>query len=199
MGSDPLAAAGPPGDRQSYCRISVSHPLHRAYHDSEYGFPAVDEAVLFERLALEIQQAGLSWLTVLKKREALRRAFDGFQVEAVARYGPDEHARLMANDEIIRNRRKIQAIVANARQLLLLRERDGGFAAWLDAQHPLPLDAWVRRFRANFRFVGPEIVREFLVSLGYLPGAHEADCPVYAHIALLNPPWRRTAAVQPEP
>ena len=98
----------------SYCDFAPSHPLHGPYHDSEYGFPRRDEAVLFERLVLEINQAGLSWETILKKRDGFRRAYDGFDVDAVAAYGPGDRERLLADPGIIRNRLKVDAAIHNA-------------------------------------------------------------------------------------
>ncbi len=173
----------------AYCRAAPGHPLHGPYHDSEYGFPAGDEAVLFERLALEINQAGLSWLTVLRKREAFRSAFAGFAVDRVAAFGDDDVARLMGDSGIIRNRLKIAAVIDNARKVQELRAQYGSFDTWLRAHHPRPLPEWTRLFRRTFRFTGGEIVGEFLMSVGYLPGAHEPDCPVYARIGALRPPW----------
>lgn len=173
----------------SYCREAGANPWHQAYHDLEYGWPQQDEAVLCERLSLEIMQAGLSWLTVLKKREALAAAFDGFEVDTVAAYGETERARLLADAGIIRNRRKIDAIIENARRLRAMREEGTTFHEWLLAHHPLTLEEWLPLFRRTFKFTGPEIVNEFLLSLGYLPGAHAADCPAYAEIEALDPPW----------
>ncbi len=177
-----------------YCAIAPGHPLHGPYHDTEYGFPARDEAVLFERLALEINQAGLSWLTVLKKRAAFRAAFAEFDVDRVAEFGGEDIARLIADAGIVRNRQKIEAVIANARKIRELRASHGSFGAWLDAHHPRPLADWTRLFRQNFRFTGGLIVHEFLMSLGYLPGAHDEDCPVQARILALAPPWSRTPA-----
>ncbi len=148
----------------------------------EYGFPVTDERVLFERLALEIMQAGLSWEIVLKKRTALNRAFDGFAVDKVAAYGAAEVARLLADAGIVRNRLKIAAIIHNAGVLLELRRTHEGFAGWLAAHHPRPKADWVKLFRQTFKFTGGEIVGEFLMSIGLLPGAHREDCPVYAAI-----------------
>ncbi len=173
----------------SYCDAAPGHPFHGPYHENEYGFPVRDDAVLFERLVLEINQAGLSWLTVLKKRTAFRAAFDGSAIDAVAAYGEAERARLLADASIIRNRRKIDAVIENARRLIEIRERHGSFAAWLDAHHPRRKDAWVKLFRDTFLFTGGEIVGEFLISTGYLPGAHLESCPVYARIARQRPPW----------
>ena len=173
----------------SYCDIAPGHPVHGPYHDHEYGFPQRDEAVLFERLLLEINQAGLSWETILRKREGFRRAYDGFDVDAVAGYGEEDVARLLADPAIIRNRLKVAAAIHNAGVVRGLRASHGGFAAWLDAHargedgRPRSREAWVKLFRDTFRFTGGEITGEFLMSLGYLPGAHRADCPVMAKIA----------------
>ena len=175
----------------AYCLAATGHPLHGPYHDLEYGFPAADETVLFERLTLEINQAGLSWLTVLRKRAAFRAAFAEFSVDRVAAFDDDDIARLMADTGIVRNRQKIEATIANARRIQELRRSHGSFERWLAAHHPRPPDEWTRLFRQNFRFTGGLIVGEFLMSLGYLPGAHEPDCPVYARILALAPPWSR--------
>lgn len=174
-----------------YCDVAPGHPVHGPYHDHEYGFPTSDDRVLFERLCLEIMQAGLSWLIVLKKRPALAAAFDGFDVDLVAAYGPDQVQRLLADAGIIRNRRKIEAIIENARRWRDLRDRHGSLAAWLAAHHPRDKTAWVKLFRQTFVFMGGEVVGEFLMSIGYLPGAHRADCPVFARIAQAAPPWGR--------
>ncbi len=147
--------------------------------------------MLFERLVLEISQAGLSWLTILKKRAAFDAAYDGFDVETVAAYGDAERARLLADSGIIRNRLKVNAAIENARRLLALRASHGGFAAWLDVHHPRAKADWVKLFKQTFVFTGGEITGEFLMSLGYLPGAHAEDCPVFARIAKLAPPWMR--------
>jgi DNA-3-methyladenine glycosylase I len=175
----------------AYCRAAPGHPLHGPYHDHEYGFPAADQSVLFERLVLEINQAGLSWLTVLQKREAFRAAFAGFDVDRVAAFGDADTERLLGDAAIVRNRQKIAAVIANARRIQELRASHGSFHHWLAAHHPRPLDQWTRLFRQNFRFTGGLIVGEFLMSLGYLSGAHQPDCPVYPRILELAPPWAR--------
>ncbi|WFC42759.1 DNA-3-methyladenine glycosylase I [Pseudoxanthomonas sp. SE1] len=172
-----------------YCDIAPGHPLHGPYHDREYGFPQRDEAVLFERLLLEINQAGLSWETMLKKREGFRTAYSGFEVDKVARYGDKDRARLLADPGIIRNRLKVEAAIHNAQVIRQLRTTHGGFAAWLDAHHPLPKADWIRLFKKTFRFTGGEITNEFLMSLGYLPGAHREDCPAFHRASKQRPPW----------
>lgn len=178
----------------AYCRAAPAHPVHALYHDTEYGFPASADSVLFERLVLEINQAGLSWLTILNKRAAFRAAFAEFDVDRVAAFGPPDIDRLLADRGIVRNRLKIEAAAENARRIQALRQSHGSFANWLEAHHPRAPDAWVGLFRRTFRFTGGLIVGEFLMSLGYLPGAHEPDCPVFSRILGLSPPWARAGA-----
>ncbi len=175
----------------SYCDVARTDPIHGPYHDTEYGFPLRSDAALLERLSLEINQAGLSWTTILRKQANFQAAFDGFDPEKVAAYGETDVARLLADAGIIRNRLKVHAVIENARRVLELRSDYGSFAGWLDAHHPRSLEEWVKLFKRTFRFTGGEIVREFLVSTGYLPGAHDPDCPTYAEIAALNPPWMK--------
>ncbi|HEX9984871.1 MAG TPA: DNA-3-methyladenine glycosylase I [Thermoanaerobaculia bacterium] len=175
----------------TYCEAAPGHPFHGPYHEREYGFPIRDDDRLFERLVLEINQAGLSWLTILKKREAFREGFDDFALDRVARYGDRQRARLMANPGIIRNGLKVDAAIENAKRILALRESHGSFSKWLDAQHPLPKDAWVKLFKKTFRFTGGEITGEFLMSTGYLPGAHVESCPVYPRVLKAKPAWAR--------
>ena len=165
--------------------------MHGVYHDAEYGFPAIDEKVLFERLILEINQAGLSWATILRKRAAFRAAFADFEVDRVAAFAPADTERLLADSGIIRNRLKIEATIENARRIQGLRQSHGSFAGWLDAHHPRSPEEWTRLFRRTFRFTGGQIVNEFLMSIGYLPGAHAPDCPAFARILELSPPWAR--------
>ena len=175
----------------TYCAIAPTHEFHGPYHNDEYGFPSRDDKVLFERLVLEINQAGLSWLTILKKRPAFTAAFDGFEIDKVAAYGAGDVKRLLADAGIIRNRLKVEAAIENARRLQAIRAEHGSFAVWLDKHHPLTKEEWVKLFKQTFKFTGGEIVNEFLMSLGYLPGAHEKTCPVYKKIARLDPPWAR--------
>lgn len=179
----------------SYCEYISAHPedaYNKPYHDTEYGFPLEDDNRLFERLVFEINQAGLSWLTILKKADNFRRAYDGFEIARVAAYGPDDRARLLVDPGIIRNRLKVGAAIENARRILELEQEYGSFKGWLDAHHPLPLEAWTRLFKRTFVFTGGEIVREFLVSTGYLPGAHAPACPIYPRVLSLSPAWFQT-------
>jgi len=165
-----------------YCLIAPGHPVHAHYHDHEYGFPQRGERELFERLLLEINQAGLSWELMLKKREGFRRAYADFDVDAVAAFGQDDVERLLADPAIVRNRLKVNAAIHNAQVIQQLRASHGSFAQWLDAHHPRTKAEWVKLFKKTFRFTGGEITGEFLMSLGYLPGAHSPDCPVYARL-----------------
>lgn len=172
-----------------YCESAPGHPFHGSYHDCEYGFPVFEDNALFERLVLEINQAGLSWLTILKKRDGFRCAYDNFDIATVAQYGEADRQRLLTDARIIRNRLKVDAAIANAQQLLTIQQDNGSFSDWLDAHHPRSKTEWVKLFKQHFRFVGGEIVGEFLMSTGYLPGAHLQSCPIYKTIAALNPPW----------
>jgi DNA-3-methyladenine glycosylase I len=175
----------------TYCDVAPGHEWHGPYHDREYGFPLQGDTELFERLILEINQAGLSWLTILKKRDAFRKAYSGFDPAKVAKYGAREVTRLLNDAGIIRNRLKIEAAIANARVILALRKSHGGFEHWLTAHHPLSKAEWVKLFKQTFRFTGGEIVGEFLMSTGYLPGAHVERCPVYSRVLKHKPMWSR--------
>ncbi|MDF1849604.1 MAG: DNA-3-methyladenine glycosylase I [Verrucomicrobiales bacterium] len=173
----------------SYCDIAPGHPFHGPYHDKAYGFPVLGDRPLFERLILEINQAGLSWLTILKKQENFREAYDQFDIEAVANYGEAERSRLLSDAGIIRNRLKVDAAIHNAQTILALQESHGSFANWLQTHHPLSKSDWVKLFKKTFKFTGGEITGEFLMSIGYLPGAHRPDCPVFEEIRKQNPLW----------
>lgn len=173
----------------SYCDFAIGNEIHGPYHDHFHGFPTDNESELFERLLLEINQAGLSWDLMLKKREGLRAAYSGFAVDRVAAYGEGDRIRLLADSRIIRNKLKINAAIVNAGVIQGFRDSHGGFAAWLRANHPMRKADWVRLFKKTFTFTGGEITGEFLMSIGFLPFSHKEDCHVFKEIALLNPPW----------
>ncbi len=178
----------------TYCEYCNSHPedtFNKNYHDTQYGFPLKEDNELFERLVLEINQAGLSWITILKKAENFRKAYDGFKIEKIAKYSEKDRARLLADAGIIRNRLKVNAAIVNAQKILELKKEFGSFKGWLDAHHPLTKDEWTKLFKKTFVFTGGEIVNEFLMSTGYLAGAHEAECHVYRKVASLRPAWMR--------
>lgn len=178
----------------SYCKYTSELPpenVHRIYHDTQYGFPIENDNALFGRLILEINQAGLSWNTILNKQENFFKAYDAFNIEVIANYGEGERARLLSDAGIIRNRLKVNAAIHNAQRIMELQQEFGSFQNWLDHHHPLEKDAWVKLFRKNFKFVGGEIVNEFLMSSGYLKGAHDSSCPIYEKILETNPMWNR--------
>jgi DNA-3-methyladenine glycosylase I len=174
-----------------YCNLHPEDTFNRIYHDTQYGFPLTDDNLLFERLVLEINQAGLSWITILKKAGNFRRAYHLFDIDTIAAYGEADRARLLSDPGIIRNRLKVNAAIENARRIQALRGEFGSFKGWLDAHHPLSKDEWTKLFKKTFVFTGGEIVNEFLMSTGYLPGAHGEDCPVYTFVLQQNPPWNR--------
>ena len=180
----------------SYCKyISTLKPgeqtVHRVYHDKYYGFPIHDDNELFCRLILEINQAGLSWTTILNKQESFRKAYHNFEIKKVAAYKEKDFKRLMNDAGIIRNRLKINAAIENAKTLLQLQKDFSSFKNWLDHHHPKTKDEWTMLFKKTFRFTGGEIVNEFLMSTGYLPNAHEESCPVYKKILKAKPAWNK--------
>jgi DNA-3-methyladenine glycosylase I len=176
----------------TYCDYCSAHPedtYNRTYHDTQYGFPLENDNLLFERLILEINQAGLSWITILKKADNFRQAYNEFDIDKVAAYSEVDRARLLGDAGIIRNRLKINAAIENARRIHRLQQEHNSFKAWLDANHPLSLDGWLKQFKKELLFTGGEIVNEFLMSTGYLPGAHIPSCPIYAKILEKKPAW----------
>lgn len=176
----------------SYCdavRQGVIHEIHYHYHDYEYGFPIEDDNELFARLMLEANQAGLSWETILKKKDGFMLAYDGFDIGKVARYTELDRQRLMSDARIIRNKLKINAAIYNANAIMAIQKEFGSFKNWLDINHPLSKDSWVKLFKKHFKFTGGEVTNEFLMSTGYLKGAHIESCPIYSKISKLNPKW----------
>jgi DNA-3-methyladenine glycosylase I len=167
----------------------VKRDLHRNYHDNHYGFPLHDDNELFGRLLLEINQAGLNWEIILKKEPAFRKAFSGYDIHMVAAYKEKDRERLLNDAGIIRNRLKIDAAIENAKVILELQKEVGSFNKWLEHHHPLTLAEWVKLFKKTFRFTGGEIVNEFMMSIGYLPGTHNESCPAYKRILKLKPMW----------
>lgn len=179
-------------DFKSYCSHVATLPaedLNILYHDKAYGFPITDDAELFGRLILEINQAGLSWNTILKKASAFKTAFHDYDIARIALYSDFDRKRLLEDADIVRNRMKIDAVIMNAGTVMTLQKTFGSFKAWLDHNHPQPLETWIRLFKINFKFTGAEIVNEFLMSVGYLEGAHKPDCPIYKTILELKPAW----------
>ena len=178
----------------TYCDYCITHPedtFNKNYHDTQYGFPLDDDNELFERLILEINQAGLSWITILRKADNFRKAYSKFNIAKIAKYTEEDRARLLADAGIIRNRLKVNAAIVNAQKVLELKKEFGSFKSWLDGHHPLTKDEWTKLFKKTFIFTGGEIVNEFLMSTGYLPGAHQKDCPIYKTVAAQKPTWMK--------
>ena len=168
-------------------------PLYERYHDEEWGLPVLDERGLYERLTLEAFQSGLSWRTILNKRDAFRRAFAGFDPDAVARFGDADVERLLGDAAIVRNRAKIEAALANARATVALRKSDEPLGELIRSHAPAPSDAaqsWTEvpsttpetvalareLKRRGFRFVGPTTLYALMQACG-LVNDHLADCP----------------------
>jgi len=173
-----------------FCETLDKDNVHKVYHDTAYGFPIEDDNELFERLVLEINQAGLSWTTILNKQQNFIKAYDRFNIKKVASYGEKERERLLNDPGIIRNRLKVDAAIHNAKIILGLQKEYGSFKSWLDKNHPLTKEEWTKLFKKTFKFTGGEIVNEFLMSTGYLPKAHIEECPVYKKIMKLKPAWK---------
>lgn len=157
---------------------SERRELHQHYHDTRYGFPIDDDNELFGRMLMEINQAGLSWELILKKEANFRKAYADFNINKVAAFDDTDRNRLLNDSGIIRNRLKIKAAIENAIRIQEIQQEYGSFSAWLAHHHPMNPSEWVKLFKKTFKFTGGEIVGEFLMSIGYLPGAHDADCPI---------------------
>jgi len=178
----------------SYCSAieymnEEKRSIHKPYHDLQYGFPIHDDDELFCRLVLEINQAGLSWETILKKEKTFRKAYSNFNIKKVAAYTEKDRERLMADPGIIRNRLKINAAIENAKTIIQLQKEFGSFEKWLEHHHPKTKEEWVKLFKKTFRFTGGEIVNEFLMSAGYLPGAHDTNCAIHKKVLKEKPMW----------
>lgn len=178
----------------SYCNYipmmkEPSRTLHQSYHDYHYGFPIHDDNELFGRLIMEINQAGLSWETILKKEENFRKAYDNFNIKKIAGYTTEDRERLLNDAGIIRNKLKVNAAIENAKTILHLQDEFGSFEKWLEHHHPKTKEEWVKVFKKTFKFTGGEIVNEFLMSIGYLKGAHSENCNVYQQILNTSPMW----------
>ncbi|MGE5117666.1 MAG: DNA-3-methyladenine glycosylase I [Betaproteobacteria bacterium] len=201
-----------PDDGRPRCAWCAATPAYRAYHDDEWGFPVTDDRRLFEKLCLEGFQAGLSWLTILNKREAFRAAFAGFDAERVARFDGRDVERLLGDAGIVRHRGKIESAIGNARRLLALREEFGSLAAYAWRFEPAPAMRPKRLTLASLRalttspesqamsrdlkrrgwtFVGPTTVYAFMQAMGlvndHLEGCHVRPRASQARAALRAP------------
>jgi len=185
-------------DGVARCWWGESTPEYRVYHDDEWGFPVLDDVRLFEKLSLEGFQSGLSWITILRKREAFRRAFDGFDFNVVAGFGKRDVARLLDDASIVRHRGKIEAVINNAGRAVELVSETGSLAAFVWGFEPTPRAGGLRREaieahtaesralakelkRRGWRFVGPTTVYAFMQAMG-LVNDHLEGCAAWAEV-----------------
>jgi len=178
----------------SYCTFTNSlkageQTVHKVYHDNHYGFPIESDDELFFRLILEINQAGLSWTTILNKQESFRKAYHNFNIKKIAAYKEKDIERLLNDPGIIRNKLKVNAAIENAKAILLIQKESGSFKNWLNHHHPKTKEEWMKLFKLTFKFTGGEIINEFLMSTGYLPGAHDVNCSIYKKVLKTKPMW----------
>jgi DNA-3-methyladenine glycosylase I len=198
-------------DGVTRCWWADSAPEYRAYHDTEWGFPVDDDVRLFEKLSLEGFQSGLSWLTILRKREAFRRAFKGFEPERVARFRQADVDRLLGDASIIRHRGKIEAVINNAKLMLELRESEASLAAYVWGFEPRrrrkrggPLLSETPESQAlakdlkrrGWRFVGPTTVYAFMQAMG-LVNDHLPRCDAHARAAAAREAFKPPATRAP--
>lgn len=177
---------------KTYCEVVSkmdASNVHRVYHDTQYGFPIDSDDELFGRLILEINQAGLSWTTILNKQDNFRKAYANFNIQKVAAFTEKDREKLLSDPGIIRNKLKVNAAIHNANKIIELQQEFGSFKNWLDHNHPMEKEQWVKLFKKTFKFTGGEITNEFLMSSGYLEGAHEPGCPIYQKVIDQNPMW----------
>lgn len=172
-----------------YCNQLPENNVHRIYHDSMYGFPIEEDNELFGRLVLEINQAGLSWDIILKKEQNFRKAYNNYTIQQIAAFTDVDRDRLLNDAGIVRNRLKIDAIIYNAKKVCQLQEDFGSFKNWLDSQQFVCKEQWMKLFKTQFKFTGGEIVNEFLMSTGYLKGAHIENCIIFDKVIKSNPKW----------
>lgn len=186
------------------CTWAQSSPIEQHYHDHEWGVPVHDDRLLFEFLILEGAQAGLSWVTILKKRDAYRLAFDHFDAQQIANYNDDKIAELFANSGIVRNRLKVQSAVTNARAFLAVQQEFGNFATyiWQFVDGQPVLNSWQKHadlpaltpasermskdlLKRGFKFVGPTICYAYMQAVGMV-NDHVVDCFRYAELNLIT-------------
>ena len=170
-----VSSTVPSLDNRPRCNWCLVDPVMMAYHDDEWGAPVDDDDAYFERMVLELFQAGLSWRTILHKRPAFRRAFHDFSLARVASYGEADKARLMADTGIVRNRLKIDATIQNAYTFMELQRVHGSFHRYLSEQGNDP-EVLRKELRQRFRFMGPKVADSFLESVGKIPAPHERGC-----------------------
>lgn len=172
-----------------YCKRLPEDNVHRIYHDTMYGFPILDDNELFGRLLLEINQAGLSWDIILKKEAFFRKAYCNYNIRQVASFSEKDRERLLNDPGIVRNRLKVDAAIYNANEIIKIQDESGSFKQWLDLQGLTTKEEWMKLFKKRFKFTGGEIINEFLMSTGYLKGAHIENCIIFDEVIKSNPKW----------
>ncbi len=192
-------------DGRARCRWCGAAPAFLDYHDREWGFPVADDRRLFEKLCLEGFQSGLSWRTILEKRENFRAAFHGFEIERIAAFTEADVARLLADKGIVRHRGKIEAVVNNARRAQELVRQEGSLAAYLWRHEPAaadlpppqsastsPASVALSRdlLKRGWKFVGPTTVYAFMQAMGLI-NDHVEDCVIRAEVAAARAAFRR--------
>ncbi len=175
---------------KTYCHsaVELGEP-HLSYHNTIYGFPAKDDNELFQRLMLEVNQAGLSWSTILKKKQGLLLAYNNFDIEIVANYTEKDRERLLSDARIIRNKLKVNAAIYNANSILSIQKEHTSFMNWLKINSPKQIEDWVKLFKKKFKFTGGEITKEFLMGTGFFAGAHHPNCSIYDKVLAQKPYW----------
>ena len=179
-------------NESTYCDFTNKldkNNVNKIYHDTQYGYPLDCDNELFGRLILEINQAGLSWNTILNKQENFRKAYSNFSIKIIANYNDKARERLLNDAGIVRNKLKINAVIHNAQILMEIQKTFGSFQSWLNNNHPKTKEEWVKLFKKTFKFTGGEITNEFLMSTGYLKGSHKKNCHIYKKILKKNPKW----------
>jgi DNA-3-methyladenine glycosylase I len=196
-------------DGVARCWWGESTPEYRVYHDQEWGVPVLDDVRLFEKLSLEGFQSGLSWITILRKREAFRRAFAGFDFRVVAEFGESDVARLLDDASIVRHRGKIEAVINNAGRAVELVAECGSVAAFVWGFEPTPRAGGLRREaieahtaesralarelkRRGWRFVGPTTVYAFMQAMG-LVNDHLKGCAAWSEVESARAKLKRPA------
>jgi DNA-3-methyladenine glycosylase I len=162
--------------------LSEENDVDKIYHDNHYGVRIEDDNELLCRFVMEINQAGLSWKTILNKEQGFRKAYHHFDVRKVARYNEKDIAQLMNDTGIIRNKLKINAAIYNAQKIVELQKEFGSLRKWLDISgKEIGQDKvlWLKLFKKHFKFVGGEIVGEFLMSIDMLSGSHDKQCVIH--------------------
>ncbi len=166
-----------------YCehvsKIKDENDVDKVYHDHQYGVRIEDDNELFGRLVMEINQAGLSWRTILMKEKGFRKAYHNFDIAKVARYKEKDITQLLSDSSIIRNGLKVHAAIYNAQAIIEIQKEFGSWRVWLDVsaqEMKHERTAWLKLFKQHFKFVGGEIVGEFLMSINLIRGSHDENC-----------------------